>query len=79
MWERTILSFAEKFRAYMLGSGLSYDQLSKRTGISVGTLHGWGCGTREPNAQNLRRIAYFLGSDPNELLCWDEYLEEQDR
>lgn len=72
------MSFAEKFMGYMLGAGLSYAQLSKQTGISTGTLNGWGKGTREPNAEHLRRIAWFFGTDPNELLCWEEYVQERD-
>lgn len=61
------MSFAEKFLEYMTVVGLSYAKLSKQTGIAVGTLCSWGRGVREPNAKHLCEIAYFFGSDPNEM------------
>lgn len=72
------MSFAEKFLEYMTGAGLSYAKLSKQTGIAVGTLCSWGRGLREPNAKHLCEIAYFFGSDPNEMLCWEEYVAKKE-
>ena len=72
------MGFAEKFREYMRSSSLSYRELSEQTGISVGALWSWGNGGREPNLENLREIAYFFGSDPNEMICWEEYVAKKE-
>lgn len=72
------MSFADRFRSYMLSANLSYERLSRQTGIAVGTLCSWGRGEREPNAKHLCEIAYFFGSDPNEMICWEEYVAKKE-
>lgn len=53
--------------------------LAKVMDTSYDSMWAWKAGKRYPAVEHLAKIAYFFGTDTNDLLGWDQMLEELER
>lgn len=72
------MTLADKLVSLRKGAKMHISTLAKELHVSVATVNGWESGTRIHRIENVLEIAYFFGVEPNDLLCWDEYLEQRD-
>lgn len=63
-------SFGEELSQQMFEAGLSYRELSRRTGLAVGTISQLVNGQRSPSDETLSAIAGGLGTAPATFLEW---------
>lgn len=72
------MDFTGNLKRYMRVFGLSNEDLAKEIGVNAYSVYSWVRGVRYPSTKNLCKLSYFFGTDPNELLSWDEYMEQMD-
>jgi transcriptional regulator with XRE-family HTH domain len=56
------MTFAEKLRELRDAAGLSQVKLARASGLTFGTVHGYGLGRRKPSFANVLKIARALGT-----------------
>ena len=76
--KRENLEIANRIRKYVYESGLTGNELAEAIDVSPAIVGRWLSGDIYPNMTNLCRLAYFFGTDPNELIGWDEYFERME-
>lgn len=62
------MSFAENLLRSMKNKGLSFADLSKKSGVSKSTIHGWTTGRRVQDLKELKRVAQVLEISLHELV-----------
>lgn len=50
-------------------------EVSEGSGIPAPVLVSWEQYKRKPNMENLLKLCYYFGIDPNEFTGWEEYLQ----
>lgn len=63
-------SFGVELGRLLLEEGVTYRELSRRTGLAPPTLHRYATGARRPDDATLELIARALGREPERLLEW---------
>lgn len=61
-------SFADRLKAYRKIMGWTQEELADKWSYSSETISAWERGKRNPNTQQIPRIANFLGISPQELI-----------
>ena len=61
-----------KMRKYRESEGLTQKQFAKAIGKSIGTIQSWERGDSFPNAEAVWDMCIFFGTDPNDLLGWND-------
>lgn len=59
---------ARRVMAAMRKAGLNKTMLSQKTGIAWSTIHAWDKGKYQPELENLRKVAPFVGYSEDELM-----------
>jgi transcriptional regulator with XRE-family HTH domain len=60
--------FASTLSSLMEGYGITFEELSKRTGLSHGTLHRYTKGQAEPSLSNALTLAKFFGRTVEDMV-----------
>ena len=69
MFFEPLLNFSEWLRDVMFEKGISIRKLARLSGLSIGAIHEYKCGTTEPSYYAVFRIVsaldYTIGVVPN--------------
>ena len=66
------MSFQENLRAKRKATGFNATEFAKTAGIPYQTYISYENQGKEPRYKNLCKIAFLLGTSPNELLGYDD-------
>ena len=58
---------------------ISQSEFAQAVGVSMRTVGSWERGESFPNAEQVWNCAKALGCSPNEILCWDGKLTDDER
>ncbi|MFC0877131.1 helix-turn-helix domain-containing protein [Saccharicrinis sp. FJH2] len=64
------LELSKRIKGLRIRKGLSQEELSEETGLSLRTIQRIENGETEPRGDSLKKIATSLGASPDELIDW---------